>query len=311
MFQHILVPLDGSPRARQALPVAAGLARASRGTVIVLRVVRPALDGSLPARLAQAIVESDLAEAEQYLAEVTTWPELREMPTQTVVLSGPVAPTILAVASSYRADLLVMGGHRATGRPHWLNGSVVERVTHHTSVPVLLLREGEATLSGAALQAGPARQILVPLDGSAEALAVLAPVVSLQAALAATARSTLHLVRIVQPEELHRDASAPAAAQRSLSTVVARYELGPETTCSVAVQDDVAAALLRLCGEERGASRCALIALTTHGRSGVHRKPLGSVTERLLQAARVPLFIIRPQAPHAPALPGERLLAQR
>ena len=75
MFQRMLVPLDGSRRALQALLVAAHLARSSGGSVIVLRVGHSALDFSLPSQLAQTIAKSDLADAERYLSEVTTWPE--------------------------------------------------------------------------------------------------------------------------------------------------------------------------------------------------------------------------------------------
>ncbi len=323
MFQRILVPLDGSSRALQALPVAAHLARSIGGSVIVLRVVSPvleawpALDFSPPATLVQSITEGDLAEAERYVGEMSTSPDLCDVVTETVVLFGPVTPTILSVASSYRADLIVMGGHRTTGRPHWLNGCVVERVARHAPVPVLILREGGPTLIDPHLNAVTAQHILVPLDGSALAEAVLAPVASLRAALAASSRGTLHLTRIVHPDEVKKDACALEAAQHYLSTVVARHALGQETICSVIVHADVATALIAIAGqgkqaeEDDGESRCDLIALATHGRGGVQRLVLGSVTERVLSSAMVPLLIVRSLAPHAHELTDNRLLVQR
>ncbi len=314
MFQRILVPLDGSSRALQALPVAAHLARSVGGSIIVLRVVSPALkewptlDFSPPSRLAQSIAEGDLAEAERYVAEMTMSPDLRDVATETVVLSGPVTPTILSVVSSHRADFIVIGGHRATGRPHWLNGCVTERVARHTSVPVLILREGGPTITDAHRNGVTAQRILVPLDGSALAEEVLAPVASLRAALAASSCSTLHLMRIVHPDEVKKNARALAAAQRYLSAVVARHALGPETICSVAVHADVASALIAMAGqgkqagEDGGESRCALIALATHGHSSLQRLMLGSITERVLSSAMVPLLIVRPPAPPAQEL---------
>jgi nucleotide-binding universal stress UspA family protein len=86
--------------------------------------------------------------------------------------------------------------------------------------------------------------------------------------------------------------------------VVARHALGSETICTVAVQADVASALIAMAGpgkqtgKDAGESRCVLIALATHGRSGVQRLVLGSVTERVLSSAMVPLLIVRPLAPH-------------
>ncbi len=205
----------------------------------------------------------------------------------------------MGVASSYRADLIVIGGHRATGRAHWLNGCVAERVARHTPVPVLILREGGPPLTDVHGNGITAQHILVPLDGSALAEAVLAPAASLRAALAALSRSTLHLIRIVHPDEMKKDARAREAAQHYLSTVVARYALGPETICSVVVHADVATALIAMAGEDDRESRCTLIALATHGRSGVQRLILGSVTERVLSSAMVPLLIVRPPAPPA------------
>ena len=72
MFKRILVPLDGSERAERALPIAARLARASGGTIILVRVVstEPVSSPSAPAKpiLIQTVGEVDLTMAESYLA---------------------------------------------------------------------------------------------------------------------------------------------------------------------------------------------------------------------------------------------------
>jgi nucleotide-binding universal stress UspA family protein len=125
MFTRILVPLDGSGRAARALPTASRLARASGGSVVLVRVVStatefwPSLHLSLPATLAQTVIDADLAEAERYLSEVSKAPDLESIPTETVVLLGPTAPTILSVARTYRADVIVLCRHSSTGIKRW------------------------------------------------------------------------------------------------------------------------------------------------------------------------------------------------
>lgn len=307
LFQRVLVPLDGSARALQALPVAAHLARVAGGSVIVVRVVSPLLEGwptldfSQSSPPVQTILERDLAEAERYVAEITASPYLGDVTTETIVLVGSVTPTILSVASTCRADLIVMGGHRATGRAHWLNGCVAERVARHAPVPVFILREGGPTLTDSHLHGITVQHMLVPLDGSALAEAALAPAASLLAALAASSHGTLHLARIVHPDEVKHDAHSVEAAHRYLTSVVARHALDSQTICSVVIDTDVAPALLTIAGAGRQAgdgyegSRCELLSLATHGRSGVQRLVLGSVTERLLSAAKLPMLVVHPQ----------------
>src|SRR5579872_2574174 len=74
MFQRILVPLDGSPRAEQALPVAARLAQAAGGTVVLLQVVCPPLDyaGGMAqtSMLTEQEIETELATSTSYLATI-------------------------------------------------------------------------------------------------------------------------------------------------------------------------------------------------------------------------------------------------
>ena len=98
MLKRILVPLDGSPRAERAIPVAARLAQASGGSIILVRVVTTSVEfwPSLvpqPA-LAQVAIDADIASAQEYLETIIQSTSLANIKTETVVLFGPTAPTI-------------------------------------------------------------------------------------------------------------------------------------------------------------------------------------------------------------------------
>ncbi len=179
MFQRILVPLDGSARAEQAIPVAARLAHFSRGAVVLLRVVHfatevvpyPAVDPST----IWTIIDANLEEAKQYVRRMTGLSSLMDVHTETDVIIGSAATTILSEIKTRHSDLIVMCSHGYTGMKRWVLGSVAEKVTHHAPVPVLVLREGGPVLVGTPPHAeGPVRA-LVPLDGSVQAKAALIP----------------------------------------------------------------------------------------------------------------------------------------
>src|SRR5579883_372202 len=146
MFKQMLVPLDGSERAERAVPVAARMARATGGSIVLTRVVSPTSElwpGIEPQpTLTQSIIDADLADASAYLEQIADSPSLTGIPTRTVALFGPPAFTILSVALSYNADLIVMCSHGYTGMSLWMLGSVAEKVARHAAVPVFILREG-------------------------------------------------------------------------------------------------------------------------------------------------------------------------
>src|SRR5919204_166456 len=110
MFQRILVPLDGSHRAERAIPVAARIARASGGTVILVRAISTVVD-FWPSDTPQA----GLTGVEHYLADTRTAIDLEGVATEIMVLSGPAAPAILRAAHSSQADLIVLCSHGYTG----------------------------------------------------------------------------------------------------------------------------------------------------------------------------------------------------
>jgi nucleotide-binding universal stress UspA family protein len=316
MFKRILVPLDGSVRAERALPVAARLAHASGGTVVLLQVVSPVADFvSYPAVdpwLIQSAGNAELEEARHSLESLTHVDSLQDVHTEATIIVGQAAAGILSVVQTHAIDLIVLCSHGYTGMKRWVLGSIAEKVAHHAPVPVLLLREGGPALVGTpSYSEGPLRA-LVPLDGSVHAKAALVPAGQLIAALAAPGPGALHLTRVVRlPDAAKLSQSEREAAMHKaklyLSNTVEHMREGSITdlnlaiTWSVTIDGDVAAGIIRMAegGEDtEGAGifgGANLIAMATHGYSGFQRWAMGSITERVLHATKLPLLIVRPQ----------------
>ncbi len=237
MFKRILVPLDGSTRAERAIPVAARIARASGGAVVLARAVNVAI-GFLPslvgeATVVQSVLDAGQAAAEEYLAGIKQAPELVDITTETRILFGPVGSAILASAESSQADLIVLCSHGYTGMTRWALGSVAEKVARYALVPVLVLREAGPVPTGPHPDVTRPLRALVALDGSLLAKAALEPAASLIAALSAPAQGTLHLVRVVKPVIPDREGKDPEEhehflykAKRYLNSTVEQMRAG-------------------------------------------------------------------------------------
>jgi nucleotide-binding universal stress UspA family protein len=317
MFQHILVPLDGSRRAEQALPVAAQVARASKGTITLLQVVNDAynaplygLEGSYPP---PDIVAQDLVGAQKYLERVRLRDDLAGVVIEIRAVLGHPATVILDDAWEQPTDLIILSSHGYTGIKRWLLGSIAERVARHSPVPVLILR-GEDTWQ-LRQHAGEMRAMraLAPVDTSTYACAALTPAANLLAALSAPNQGQLHLTQIVVTSE-----NAPPAisnrllqnAKRNLATVSQDIRdrlpahvgsaLRPELSVSASLASDVAEGIVKMTehGQENGASEEAssydFIVLTTHSSGGLQRWSMGSIVEHVLHATHLPLLIVRP-----------------
>lgn len=309
MFQKILVPLDGSARAEQAIPVAARIARASKGTVILLAVATlPNEFHSEEKRHAEVdspgLMDEKLNQAREYLNSVTTMPELADVKTRVEALTGSVAPTIMSAIELLQADLVVMCSHGHSGFKRWVLGSIAQKIVPHSPVPVLLLREGGSFLTGQLVHA------LVPLDGSSFAEVALKPAIELIAALAPADQRSLHLVRVVDnpvsigilrpnvhfDQEVSR-AEARREAYKYLAAMAAQLTKGDfaaygltVVTTSVSVNTDVAEALVEKAGQ--AVEMFDLIAMANHGYGGLQRWAMGSTTERVLHHTKLPLLVV-------------------
>ncbi len=214
MFQRILVPLDGSARAERALPVAAQIARASGGSLLLVQVIKQPIDysgGLSPVPLlTDRFMESEMGAVENYLKAVAASPVLTGIVTRTDVSYGLPAQYLIGVTEVEGIDLVVICSHGRTGFTRWALGSVAHALVHQSTAPVFVLRQPDDLPP---LETGHPLRALVPLDGSQLAETALSPAAYLVAALAAPAQGALHLAQVIK--------DVPARATESL---VLEYE---------------------------------------------------------------------------------------
>jgi nucleotide-binding universal stress UspA family protein len=320
MFQKILVPLDGSSRAEQAIPVAAYLARAAGGTLVFVEVTNPYTEYapymSVPVPLPVDISTDD---ARTYLRSVAARPDVHGLPTIAEVLTGPAADAILAAVREHHVDVITMSSHGRGGLTRWVLGSIAQKIARHAPIPVLILRGESPALAAPPVAGAAPRQVLVPLDGSPLAEAALQP--AIEAATALGGPAVVRLLRVVSlpvvhtfpgylppiedfkiiaREEVRRDAISylTSVAERMRGTLPAASAISIETSAVFAM--DVAAAIIEIAeGHDEtqyhtGGAPATLIGMATHGRGGVARWAMGSMTERVLQGTNLPTLVVRP-----------------
>lgn len=324
MFSRILVPLDGSALAEQAIPVAARIIHASGAHLLLVRAIAaPVTYGVIydAEPLRYRIIQDDTEAARDYLRDVARSTPLSRLSADVIVEVGAPASIILDAADNREADLVVLTSHGRTGLGRWVLGSVAEHVVHHAPVPVLLLRGyHDGVVDLARPHAAQPLRVLVPLDGSPLAEAVLTPVCDIALALAEDRPVAIHLTLVISPYDAKQtnmpDAlivdGAKAYLARAARQLLNASDAGRLTvTWSVAVNGDFAYGILSAADGTASLAATAehatggslpgqhdsfdLIAMATHGYSGLARWMVGSVTERVLRASHRSMFIVRPK----------------
>ena len=315
MFKKLLVALDHSATAEQALAPAAAIACALGARVDVALVhEQPAL-----AALRHSAWNEEQAVVERrYLERITL--QLQDdgvAQARYALLEGDVVTALTERARDIDADLIVMTSHGRTGFNRALLGSVADCLVRKSSVPVLMIRHPDALAHPP--EATPLfNRILVPLDGSAYSMEALAPA----AALARCNRASLVLLRVVEPVPLFSlpavedvtSGVAPAcatsiqdivateaicaAAREELAVVAAR--LADDGIGAVEAQVVVAPRVAPAIADFAEARHMALIAMSTHGR-GASRWLIGSVADEVLRSSRLPVLFAHPARAHAEA----------
>ncbi len=275
---------------------------------------------SNPSRRSEQI-EHQVEAAQHHLDAVADELAQSGIQARTLVKPDAVAQTILDTADSERADLIVMTTRSQSGVGRFLMGSIADRVVHDTRLPVLLIRAKPAS-DWTNQDVAPAyKRLLVPLDGSALSYVVLDEVREL--ALCADAEVLLLRVipelntwvvgevafgltnRLVDLDVVAPQAEGPVEPG---DTLIARRAEHARETAQQSL--DAAAADLKRAGvrvetllqvgqpaetilEVAANCHADMIALTTHGRSGVTRFLMGGVARRIVEHADVPVLLVR------------------
>lgn len=137
MYKRIIVTLDRSDLAEQALKHAVAIAEAF-GAVIDLLMIVPVADRDA-GHTVSVDWDAEIAEDEEYLAGVNSRVAEAGIEVHTELRRGKVAEEILHYADKSDADLIVMSSHGRSGGGRWVYGSTADRVLRHAPVPVLLV----------------------------------------------------------------------------------------------------------------------------------------------------------------------------
>jgi len=280
MLDKILVPLDGSVTAEAILPHVRRLLRRHDSEVILLRVAVPPTSEDQ-----MTVVEAILAAAREYIAGVRDRLGQQGVRARAEVRMGPAAGTILDAAEEEGVSLIALATHGRTGLRRALFGSVAEHVVRKSPVPVLAVRPfwTYELLPPGRTESQPFKGILVPTDRSDLSMQVLAPSIE----LAKLFDARIVFLHVLAPEE--RAKGDEALARERLKEFAAKAEAKGVKAITLVDKGDVAKTIL----DNARFHGCDLIAITTHGRSGVSRLVTGSVTEEVLRGATLPLLVVR------------------
>lgn len=156
MYEHLLVPLDGSETAEKALPHAEALAGAFHSTIALVRAVVSAETllaqsaagagsvGDMSTPLDPTpIIEADHAAAAEYLAGISARLQKQGLTVTTDVPEGDAAEVIVERAAALGVSLIVMTSHGRSGLGRLVFGSTADAVLRHAACPLLVIRVHE------------------------------------------------------------------------------------------------------------------------------------------------------------------------
>jgi len=302
MSRTVIVPLDGSRFAEQALPLATAIARAAGSSLHLVHVHQSLVFEGLPysehdqgwdieARRQELDYLGETAERARAAATIGVHVEL---------LEGDPAKSVLEYARKVDAELVVMATHGRGGIARAWLGSVADELVRKAELPLLLVRPaGEDPVDLAGLP--DVRRVLIPLDGSRLAEHVIAPAMRVGDVFGAS----YTLLRVIIPtfvpgapqiaRAIDEDRLLGVARERETREYLAHVqerlsESGATVDTRIAVGSPAQTILDQ--ADEIGAD---LIAIATHGRGATLRAFLGSVADKVVRGSTRPVLVYRPR----------------
>jgi nucleotide-binding universal stress UspA family protein/YHS domain-containing protein len=272
----VLVPYDGSELSEQAAVMAIELLAQHRLDLLLLRVAADP-EGATEA-------QASLYEATQRLA---TSPAA----VTPLLTFGRPEQEIVRCADQHGADLIAMSTHGHSMLARMLVGSVTDRVIRTSPVPVLVMHPPTMSIDRVSPPAGRELRILAPIDGSQLA----EEAVEMAASLLRPELIDLSLLAVQIYPEIDQD-----DAKRNLGRAAARLASRGIVTSTHLDRGDPSDQIARYTTD----NGYDLIVMSTHGRGPLARMLVGSVTDRVVRTAEVPVLVIQPRLMETPFDPG-------
>ena len=288
MYDTIVVPTDGSPAAETAVETALAFARRFDATVHAITVTE--LD-EVPAAIRSEATDELREHGEELLARFDTESSEAGVTATTRVLetTEPTHRAIIDYATDHDADLIVMGTEGRTGVNRLVTGSVTERTLRLSPVPVLTVHDQTPVDPDF-------EHVLVPTDGSDPAGLAATHAITLAAAI----DGGMHVVHVVDHSAVSGGFGSPeildaleAAGKEAVDDVIDRADEAGLRSVEASVLSGTPVQALLDYVDERDID---LIVMGTHGRTGLDRYLLGSVTEKIVRLADVPVLTVSPPA---------------
>ena len=294
MYERILVPLDGSSQGEIVIPYVYQMATRFRTEILLVSVAEPLVPQ--PDQLHRSYL-SQLVE--QMHRDLREWEPKGEPGIQSKVLLGDPADEILKCAEQHKASIILMASRGRSSRGPWILGNVAAKVLRATDKPIMLVRS--PAKSDALRQKRLVHKVLVPLDGSPIAEQVLPHA----EALARILGSELLLFHVFEPMRKY----AGGLVYRALPDEVVNEENDRRKQTGLSYLDEIskkfkAPEIPVTIEVTRGSPadqildyaethEMDLIAMSTHGRSGIGRWVFGSVTDKVLHSGDTAVLVVR------------------
>jgi len=299
MMQRILVPLDGSEVSEQILPLVTSLAKAFGSEVHLLYVVDT---GGLPMSIqwkgemkVDQLVLWQQQRGEAYLQGVEAGLRERGVRSRHTVATDAPALAIATHAEADASDLIAMSTHGRSGLSRWTLGSVADKVLRTARVPLLLHHPKDHEQE----RVHGVGAVLLPLDGTVESAAAIPLAVRLAEGLHVPLRiarvaAVYPMVFGMESPHVYAEVLQGITQEASdyLETIEVQLKAKGASVETKLLVGDAATCLLEWASESPG----ALMVMTTHGRSGLGRAVLGSVTDKVARSGAAPVVVIAPDA---------------
>ena len=271
MLKKILLALDGSENAERALWWVTKVAGREKAQIVLFRAVDTKI-------LDPEFIPSQVKDALHYLLRMETEINQAGLPTKVVAREGNPAQMIVKVAMDERCDLIVMTTRGGSKVKRWTIGGVTEQVMRLSPIPVLPIQSRTQ-----APKNDHVRRVIVPVDGSTLAEAVVPWAVDL-ARLMKSRIVFLHVYPL--GTGMMWEETFDALRKRMVRRCELLKKEGIKATFKVRTGD----AAERILGF---ADRNDMIVTTTHGDGGFKRWVFGSVAEKLIHEARIPVLVYK------------------